>query len=146
VDQAAEQVTAADAIKVDHVGHCALAVGRRLAERWPLPEGAVRPVLVGMPRVARKNVLQVAAADDQEPVEAFPADAPDPALGVRSRLRRPHRRLEHPDALGAEDLVELTRELAVAITDQEARPSLRVFLCIGGWLGVVGDAVSEVDA
>jgi len=26
------------------------------------------------------------------------------------------------------------------------RPSLRVFLCIGGWLGVVGDAVSEVDA
>jgi transposase len=25
-------------------------------------------------------------------------------------------------------------------------PSLRVFLCIGGWLGVVGDAVSEVDA
>jgi transposase len=26
------------------------------------------------------------------------------------------------------------------------RRSLRVFLCIGGWLGVVGDAVSEVDA
>src|SRR6266545_3522047 len=24
--------------------------------------------------------------------------------------------------------------------------SLRVFLCIGRWLGVVGDAVSEVDA
>ena len=24
--------------------------------------------------------------------------------------------------------------------------SLRVFLCIDGWLGVVGDAVSEVDA
>jgi Ca-activated chloride channel homolog len=27
-----------------------------------------------------------------------------------------------------------------------ALKSLRVFLCIGGWLGVVGDAVSEVDA
>jgi len=27
-----------------------------------------------------------------------------------------------------------------------ARGSLRFFLCIGGWLGVVGDAVSEVDA
>ena len=27
-----------------------------------------------------------------------------------------------------------------------AAGSLRVFLCIGGWLGVVGDAVSEVDA
>ena len=27
-----------------------------------------------------------------------------------------------------------------------AGASLRAFLCIGGWLGVVGDAVSEVDA
>jgi hypothetical protein len=146
VDQAAEQVTAADAIKLDHIGHRALAPGRRLAERCQLPERAVRPVLVVVPRVTRENVLQLAAADDQEPVEAFPTDAPDPTLGVRSRLRRPYRRLDDPDALGAEDLVELTRELAVAITDQEARPSLRVFLCIGGWLGVVGDAVSEVDA
>jgi hypothetical protein len=42
--------------------------------------------------------------------------------------------------------------LAVAAEAGSARlrcsgvPSLRVFLCIGGWLGVVGDAVSEVDA
>ena len=33
--------------------------------------------------------------------------------------------------------------LAGAVLDPA---SLRVFLCIGGWLGVVGDAVSEVDA
>src|SRR5581483_1060515 len=36
------------------------------------------------------------------------------------------------------------------VVDDEARVrlagSLRVFLCIGGWLGVVRDAVSEVDA
>jgi hypothetical protein len=31
-------------------------------------------------------------------------------------------------------------------TELEQLASLRVFLCIGGWLGVVGDAVSEVDA
>jgi transposase len=31
-------------------------------------------------------------------------------------------------------------------TDVSDAASLRVFLCIGGWLGVVGDAVSEVDA
>ena len=35
--------------------------------------------------------------------------------------------------------------IAAACPAQE-RASLRVFLCIGGWLGVVGDAVSEVDA
>ena len=46
VDQAAEQVTAADAIKLDHIGHGALAPGRRLADRCQLPERAVRPVLV----------------------------------------------------------------------------------------------------
>ena len=99
MDQAAEQVTAADAIKLDHFGRGALAVGRRLAERCQPPERAVRPVLVVVPRVTHENVLQVVAADDQEPVEAFPADASDPALGVRSRLRRPYGRFDDPDAL-----------------------------------------------
>jgi transposase len=35
---------------------------------------------------------------------------------------------------------------ALAVARAALRESLRVFLCIGGWLGVVGDAVSEVDA
>ena len=73
MDQAAEQVTAADAIKVDQIGHRALAAGRRLAERWPLPEGAVRPVLVVMPRVIRENVLQVAAPEPSAPRFKLPA-------------------------------------------------------------------------
>ena len=30
--------------------------------------------------------------------------------------------------------------------EREAGSLVPVFLCIGGWLGVVGDAVSEVDA
>ena len=38
------------------------------------------------------------------------------------RLRRLHRRVDHPDSFAAEDLVEVSGELAVAIMDQEARP------------------------
>jgi hypothetical protein len=97
VDQAAEQVAAADQAKVDHLGHRGLAAGR-LVERRPLPERAVRPVLVVVPRIARENVLQVPAADDQDPVEAFPTDASDPTLGMRPRLRRPDWRFDHTDA------------------------------------------------
>src|SRR2546423_10452313 len=42
LDQSAEQVTAADAIEIDHVGHRALITGWRPVERWPLGECAVR--------------------------------------------------------------------------------------------------------
>jgi hypothetical protein len=45
----------------------------------------------------------------------------DPAFSVRSRLRRPHRSLDHPHAFGAEDLVEIACELAVAVTDEKPR-------------------------
>src|SRR5262249_53399666 len=98
-------------------------LGERLPviERRPLPERSVRPMLVEMPNVRDEHVPEVAAAEDQQPVEALAADAADPALGVRSCLRRPHRRLDHPDALGAEDFVELTGELAVAVTYEKPR-------------------------
>jgi len=45
-------------------------------------------VLVVVPRVRRKDAFEVATAEDQEPVETLAAGAADPALGVRSRLRR----------------------------------------------------------
>jgi len=51
-------------------------------------------------------------------------------------------------ALGGDDRAMAGPGLCVG-KSSAARPageSLRVFLCIGGWLGVVGDAVSEVDA
>jgi hypothetical protein len=32
-----------------------------------------------------KHVLELAAAEDEQPVEALATDAADPALGVRSR-------------------------------------------------------------
>src|SRR6266536_5850352 len=74
-----------------------------------------------MPRIGRENMLEVAPAEDPEPIETFAAGAADPALGVRPRLRRAHWRFDHADALGAEDLVELAGELAVAVADEKPR-------------------------
>jgi hypothetical protein len=74
VDHPAEQVTAAQAIEVDHVGEWLL-----VAERRPLPQCPVRPMLVEMPDVCGEHVVEVAAAEDQELVEAFAADAADPS-------------------------------------------------------------------
>jgi len=68
---------------------------------------------------AIRTLVEMAAAENEEPVEALAAHGPDPAFGVRSRLRCPHGRFDHADAFGAEDLVEFARELAVAVTDKE---------------------------
>jgi hypothetical protein len=78
-------------------------------------------MLVVMPDVCDEDMSEVAAADDQDLVEALAAHAPDPELGVRSRLRRPDRSLDHADPVGAEDLVELRGELAVPVTDGKPR-------------------------
>jgi hypothetical protein len=79
-----------------------------------------------MPGIARENVLEVAAAEDQQPIETFAPHGPDPPLGVRPRPRRPHRRLDHTHPLRAEDLVKGTGELAVAVTDKKQRPDILV--------------------
>jgi hypothetical protein len=65
-------------------------------------------------------------------------DAPAPAL-------------EHLDDATVVWVGNDRRQLVAApvvglIEGEPLRRSLRVFLCIGGWLGVVGDAVSEMDA
>jgi hypothetical protein len=96
---------------------------RRFRERRPLGEGAMRSVFVVVRRVLAQHGREVSAAEDQEPVEAFAAGASDPALGVRPRLWRAHRRFDHADTFGAEDLVERARELAVTVTDQNPRPT-----------------------
>jgi hypothetical protein len=44
-------------------------------------------------RVDVNDVLEVAAAENQQSVETFAAQAFDPALGVRTRSRRPQRRV-----------------------------------------------------
>jgi hypothetical protein len=60
------------------------------------------PMRVVVQRVFADHVFEVVAADNQQSVEALAPNGSDPALGVRPRLRRLHRRFDHPYAFGAE--------------------------------------------
>ena len=78
---------------------------------------------VVMPGVDAKNVLELAAADDQEPVEALATDGSDPALHVRVPafifLIRPLRQLERAaGAVGDGDL-------AMRAPENEGPPEVR---------------------
>jgi hypothetical protein len=121
VDQAAEPVTAAEPIQPKNLALDSFVGCSWLGERRPLTERAVRPVRVVVLDVDEQYAFEVAAPEDQQPVETFTADAPDPPLSMRPRLRRSHWRLDHSDSGGAEDLVEVAGELAVAITDHKPR-------------------------
>jgi hypothetical protein len=57
-----------------------------------------------------------------EVVEALTTDTPNESFTESVRLRRPHRRFQHPRADAARDAVELTPVLVVAISNDEARP------------------------
>jgi hypothetical protein len=67
-------------------------------------------------------MFEVAAAEDQQPVETLAADGAHEPLRMGVRPRGTHRRVDHLDAFAAEDLVEAGAELAVAVVDQEPRP------------------------
>ena len=60
---------------------------------------------------------EMAGADDQEVVEAFPANGAHPALRERVGVRRPHRRADDLGADGAPHVVERSGELGVAVAD-----------------------------
>jgi hypothetical protein len=81
----------------------------------------VRPMDVVVVDVDAHDAFEVAAVEDQQPVEAFGADGSDESLGDGVCLRRPHRRLDDPDAAAVEHLVEGAAVLAVAVADQQAR-------------------------
>jgi hypothetical protein len=89
----------------------------------------VRTVAVVVLDEYSERPLEVPLANDQEPVETLGARGSDEALGNRVRLRRAHRCADDLDPFASEDGVEVTRELAVAIPDEEAqrRRSLRQF-------------------
>jgi hypothetical protein len=71
--------------------------------------------------VGVQDLFEVAAADDQEPVETLVADGADESLRVGVGLWGLHRRVDHLDSFPVEEFVEGGGELAVAIVDQEAR-------------------------
>jgi hypothetical protein len=56
---------------------------------WSQPECPVGTVAVVMLDIDPEDLLQVAAANDQQPVQALGADGPNPALGVGVGLWRP---------------------------------------------------------
>jgi hypothetical protein len=72
--------------------------------------------------VAAQDAVELALSEDQQPVQAFGPCSPHEAFGVRVRMRRADRRVDHLDRFAAEDLVGGGAELAVAVVDQEAHP------------------------
>ena len=87
--------------------------------RWLRGRWAGGPVRVVMLDVLGKDCFEVPAPEDQHPVEALrPGGSHDPLTdGVRSGC--PDRALDDPGALCGEDGVEGSRELGVAIADEE---------------------------
>ncbi len=114
-------------------------------------ERAVGAFAVVMGGVGTEHSLEVAAAEDQQPVETLGADCADKALGVSVCLWCADRCVDHLDAFTAEDLVEGGAELAVAIVDQESHPlehagKAEVARLLGyPGAGRVGRAARQVD-
>jgi hypothetical protein len=69
--------------------------------------------------VHAKDMFELSAARDQEPLETVTADRADPAFGEGVRVRRAERGTDDLDAHASVDIVEGTSELAVAIMDQK---------------------------
>jgi hypothetical protein len=99
VEQSAEEVAPPDLRRVK--GRGGRRVGSAAAVRWSQAERSVWTLLVEVADVDAEDVLKLAAAEDQEPVEALPAHAADPAFGVGIRVRRLDRRSDDLDAWGA---------------------------------------------
>ncbi len=110
MDQSAESVAALDL----SVGRWRVRVCRVGCEQR---ESAVWALAVVMDGVDAEHCFEVAAAEDQQPVETFGADGANEALGVGVCLRGANRRVDDIDPFAAEDLVECAAELAVAVVD-----------------------------
>ncbi len=79
----------------------------------------MRPVLVVVAAVDAEHLLEMAAAEDEDPVEAVGANRTHPTLGEGVGVRGLNWRADDLDALRPEDLVEGVAELRVAIVDEE---------------------------
>ncbi len=80
-------------------------------------------VLVVVPDVDPKDLLEVAAPNNEQPVQALGADRAHPALRVRVGSGRPHWREEYLGAFVADNVVEGAGELRVVVPEQVAQPS-----------------------
>jgi hypothetical protein len=103
---------------------------RRRRDNWHagsewrrLRQGAMRAMAVVVIGVLGQHHPQLPAAHDQHPVQHLPPNRAHPALRVRIRPRRPHRRGEHLDRLGDQDGIERGGELGIPIADQKSEPA-----------------------
>jgi hypothetical protein len=85
------------------------------------PERPVWAMGVVVLDVDPQHLLEVAPADNQQPVQSLGADRPDPAFGVGVGVGRLDRRDQHLSALRLEHVVEGAGELGVAVAEQESR-------------------------
>jgi hypothetical protein len=86
-------------------------------------ERSVWPVVAVVVDKDTEHSLEMAAVENEQPVEAFRSGGADEAFGDRVCLRRSDRRADDLDPLALEHVVEIAGELAVAIMDEETKGS-----------------------
>lgn len=69
---------------------------------------------------AAEDAVQMVLRQRNQPVEALPADRADQPLAERIGLGRPDWRLEHTQADAVDHAIQLAREDAVAVVEEEA--------------------------
>ena len=84
-------------------------------------KASLRPLVVVVPLVLVEDPRKLASTPDQHPVQALLPDRPHPPLSERVGVRRLDRGLDNLDAVGCEDVVEGTGELAITVTNEEPR-------------------------
>ena len=93
----------------------------------------MRPAAVVVIGVDAEDAFEVPAPEDQQPVEAFAADAADPALHMSVRVRCLDGRADHPDVRVPGESVE------AAATPLAIVPSSVPAGMFGGVSGFMGD-------
>jgi len=111
MDQSAQNVAAPN-LRPGHVPRVQSGIGRLKVE------ASMRPGPVVVLDEGAEHALQVTPSEDEDVVEALPANGAYPALRERVRLRRPDGGLHDRQSFGSEDLVEATGELGVSISDE----------------------------
>jgi hypothetical protein len=99
----------------------------------------MRSMTVVVLDVGAERALELAATEDQHPVEALAPHRADEALGEGVCLRGLHRCSNDRDPLSSKDLIERVGELAVAVVDQE--PKRRPAPAGRGYGGLFTDAL-----
>ena len=78
-------------------------------------DATMRPLSVVVTDVLPKDSIEMASAHDDEPVEAFVSNRPNLTLCEGVGSRRSNGRLDHPDPLGTEHIIEAGSELGVPV-------------------------------